>query len=285
MTWLLLSLASALSWSLADVFAKKALQRASAVRVAWVRTAFALPVLGAVALTTGITRPGPAFWSTLAAAVPLEIAAALLYQWALRLSPLGLTAPYLAFTPAFLVFTGRWILGEVPAAPAYGGIALVCAGGYLLHLEPGMGWLDPVRALGRERGSVLMLAVAALYSVTAALGKVAVLASDPVTFGLVYYGILTACLTPWAVVREGGRSGRAWLLTLGLVGLFSAVMILAHFSAIRLAPASYMIAVKRTSVIWSILLGGVVFSERGWRRRLLGGAVMVAGVGLIAASF
>ncbi|WP_025324418.1 DMT family transporter [Deferrisoma camini] len=284
MTWLLLSLASALSWSLADVFAKQALQRASAVRVAWVRTAFALPVLGAVALATGITRPVPAFWPTLAAAVPLEIAAALLYQWALRLSPLGLTAPYLAFTPAFLVFTGRWILGEVPAAPAYGGIALVCAGGYLLHLEPGMGWLDPVRALGRERGSVLMLAVAALYSVTAALGKVAVLASDPVTFGLVYYGILTACLTPWAV-RGAGRPGRSRPLTLGLVGLFSAAMILAHFSAIRLAPASYMIAVKRTSVIWSILLGGVVFSERGWRRRLLGGAVMVAGVGLIAASF
>ncbi|NOY45636.1 MAG: EamA family transporter [Deltaproteobacteria bacterium] len=284
MTWLFLSLASALSWSLADVFAKKALQRASAVRVAWVRTAFALPVLTAVALGTGITRPGPGFWPALAAAVPLEIAAALLYQWALRLSPLGLTAPYLAFTPAFLVFTGRWILGEVPAIPAYGGIALVCVGGYLLHLEPGMGWLDPVRALDRERGSVLMLAVAALYSVTAALGKVAVLASDPVTFGVVYYGILTGCLTPWAV-RGAGRPRRSRPLTLGLVGLFSAAMILAHFSAIRLAPASYMIAVKRTSVLWSILLGGVVFSEHGWRRRLLGGTVMVAGVGLIAASF
>lgn len=284
MTWAALSLASALAWSLADLFAKRALATLPPVRVAWVRTALALPVLAAVALGTGVTRPDGVFWAAFACALPLEIAAALLYQHALRASPLGLAAPYLAFTPAFLVFTGRWILGEVPAGPAYLGIGFVCLGGYLLHLEPGLGWAEPLRALARERGSRLMLAVAALYSVTSALGKIAVVHSDPVTFGLLYYAALTLCLTPWAL-RPGKGGAPRWSPDLLGVGVFSALMILAHFAAIRIAPASYMIALKRTSVLWSILLGGTLLRETGWRRRLAAGAVMVAGVGLIAGSF
>ncbi len=281
MNWVVLSLASALSWALADLFAKQVLERAAEVHVAWVRSAFALPVLAAAVLVWGWTPPAPGFWPVVGAAIPLEVAATLLYQRALRLSPLGLTAPYLAFTPVFLVFTGWWILGEAPSARAAVGIGLVCAGGYLLHLEPGMPWNGPLRALRRERGSVLMLGVAGLYSLTAALGKVAVLRCDPQSFALIYYAMLTACLTPlaWCAGRprpEGG-TGR-----LAAVGVFMAVMILTHFAAIRVAPASYMVAIKRTSLLWAIAFGVVFLGERRAPGRLVGGTLMVAGVFLIA---
>ena len=283
MNWIVLSLVSALSWALADLFAKRALERAPAVHVAWVRSAFSLPVLAAAVLLWGWSPPGPGFWPVVGAALPLEVVAALLYQKALQISPLGLTAPYLAFTPVFLVLTGWWILGEVPSALAGLGIGLVCAGGYLLHLEPGMSWAGPLRALGRERGSLIMLGVAGIYSLTAALGKKAVVLTDPQSFALIYYGLLTAALTPlaWRTGRPGPRVSDA---RLAAVGVFMAAMILAHFAAIRVAPASYMVALKRTSLLWSIAFGAAFLGESGGARRLLGGTLMVAGVFLIASS-
>ncbi|MBE0618914.1 MAG: EamA/RhaT family transporter, partial [Proteobacteria bacterium] len=190
---------------------------------------------------------------------------------------------YLAFTPAFLAFTGRWILGEAPNPLAYLGIALVTAGGYGIQLAPGMGPLGPLRALLRERGSLLMLVVALLYSVTSALGKVAVLASAPPTFALTYYAALTLALAPWAVPALRGCGGQ-WMKPALPVGLSGAAMVLFHFSAIRLAPASYMIAVKRSSLLWSILLGRFVLGEANLARRLAGGAVLLAGVAVLAAS-
>ncbi len=283
MNWVALSLFSALSWALADLFAKQVLRRAPEVHVAWVRSAFALPVLAGAVLVWGWTPPDAGFWPVVGAALPLEVAATLLYQRALRLSPLGLTAPYLAFTPVFLVFTGWWLLGEAPSVSAGAGIGLVCIGGYLLHLEPGMRWTGPLRALLRERGSLLMLGVSGIYSLTAALGKKAVLLSDPQSFALVYYAILTAVLTPlaWRAgrPRPGAATGR-----LAAVGVFMSAMILAHFAAIRVAPASYMVALKRTSLLWSILFGAVFLGESGGAGRLLGGVLMVAGVFLIAAA-
>lgn len=283
MTWVALALGSALSLSLTDLFAKKAVASLPVVAVAWVRFAFPLPLLAAAVLVWGWTPPGTRFWWAMALALPLEILAALLYQKALQLSPLGLTAPYLAFTPAFLLFTGQRILGEAPHALAYLGIALVTAGGYGIQLAPGMGPLDPLRALWRERGSVLMLAVALLYSVTAALGKVAVLDSSPATFALAYYFALTVALAPWALPSLRALRGRPAARVLP-VGLFGAAMILFHFSAIRLVPASYMIAVKRSSLLWSILLGRFVLGEAHVGRRLAGGAVLLAGVGVLAAA-
>ena len=283
MMWFLLSLTSAASQSLTDLFSKKALVSAPVPLVAWVRVAFPLPILAAIAVADGWTQPHGAFWLAVGCAIPLEILAALLYQRALQLSPLGLTAPYLAFTPAFLVFTGRWILGEAPTPAALMGIGLIVFGGYLVQLAPGMGPLDPLRALIRERGSLLMLAVSFLYSITSALGKIAVLNSGPTTFAFLYYLLITVLLAPKAVpgVARLGRREMAFLLP---ISLFGSAMILTHFLAIRVAPASYMVAVKRTSLLWSILLGRFFLNEDPLRLRLLGGSVMLAGAFALAVS-
>jgi drug/metabolite transporter (DMT)-like permease len=281
-TWLLLALGSAISLSLTDLFAKRALGSLPVTTVAWVRFAFPLPILVAAMAAGGWVWPRGGFWAAMLCALPLEILASLLYQKALQLSPLGLTAPYLAFTPAFLAFTGRWILGEVPSSHACVGIALVTLGGYWIQLTPGTGPMEPLRALVRERGSVLMLVVAFLYSFTAALGKVAVVQSNPQTFAAVYYTVLTVLMGPWAAHSLRRRTPRPGLAKVLPVGIFGASMILCHYTAIRLAPASYMIAVKRTSLLWSILLGRFALGEGNLTRRLAGGALMLAGVGVLA---
>jgi len=61
-------------------------------------------------------------------------------------------------------------------------------------------------------------------------------------------------------------------------------MILFHFAAIRVAPASYMIAVKRSSLLWSVLLGHAALGEGNLVRRLAASALMLGGIALLAVS-
>ena len=55
-------------------------------------------------------------------------------------------------------------------------------------------------------------------------------------------------------------------------------MMLCHLNAIVLVEASYMIAVKRCSLLFAIMYGRLIFKEMGFRERISGGLVMIAGI-------
>ena len=228
------------------------------------------------------------FWKTLAILLPLETLALILYMEALRVSPLSLTVPFLAFTPAFIILTGAVILGEKLSSQGIFGIMLIVAGSYSLHLKQVKAGISaPFKAIFQERGSVLMLAVALIYAVTSVLGKLAILHSSPFFFATFYFmvhGVFASTVLalffkvrPWMVVRKSPKG-------VLLVGLSQSLMVITHMWAISLAPAAYMIAVKRLSVLFGVLMGCVFFKEEGLGSRLVGAALMVAGVLLIALS-
>jgi uncharacterized membrane protein len=60
-----------------------------------------------------------------------------------------------------------------------------------------------------------------------------------------------------------------------------AIMIVTHLKAISLVEVSYMISVKRLSLIIGVIYGAVFFKETNIKERLLGSAIMVTGVVLI----
>ena len=55
-----------------------------------------------------------------------------------------------------------------------------------------------------------------------------------------------------------------------------------QFNAIRESLVAYVVALKRTGIVWSVLFGYWLFGEKGLGGRLAGVILMVAGVGLIA---
>jgi uncharacterized membrane protein len=59
-------------------------------------------------------------------------------------------------------------------------------------------------------------------------------------------------------------------------------MVVAHFYAIGQVEAAYMIATKRTSLLFGILYGAWLFKEQGLSKNMAAGGLMVAGVYLIA---
>lgn len=230
-----------------------------------------------------------AFWGWVLALVPLEMAAMLLYMRAIRDHPLALTLPYLAFTPVFVILTGFVLLGERVSAAGAGGILLVVAGTWLLNAGHARGndwrtWLAPLGAIVHEPGARMMLAVALLYSLTSAMGKGALRYMAPEDFGAFYFVLLGAAAVMLFALPAPGILLRIWRRPWAVVTVaaLSAVMVYTHFLAIQQVEVAYMIAVKRTSLLFGILYGALLFREANLAGHALAGAIMLAGVFLIA---
>lgn len=289
MYWLALTLLCAFFLASSDAAAKRSLQGASGLELILVRLSLPGLLLAPWLFLYDLPSLPAVFWGWLALLTPLEILAMWLYVRAIRDYPLALTLPYLAFTPVLVVVTGRLILDERISTVGLFGILLVVAGSWLLNFEPG-GRLSaarlvaPLRAIVTNPGSRMMLVTAALYAMTSVGGKAAMQWLPPEPFGMLYFGlvggvtlILVTAARPGAlrVVRHGP-------LMVFVVGGLMALMVLTHFMALAEVEAAYMIAVKRTSLLFGMAYGAWLFGERHLGRHLVAGAMMVAGVAVIA---
>ncbi len=288
MHWFPLTLLCAFSLATADALTKRHLEGWSGRALTVVRFAWTGLWLVPLLLLQPWPDPPLAFWGWVAALVPLEILAMALYMRAIVIAPLAHTLPYLAFTPVFVTVVGEWVLGERIPPLGLLGVGLVTLGAYLLNIEhlraPG-GWalLGPWRAILRERGPRLMLALAVIYAVTSVLGKGAVRLVPPLWFGPFYFVLLGAVVLLVLRPREGLQAVAAHRPWAGAaVGLAMAVMVVTHFLSVDRVEVAYMIAVKRTSLLFGILYGWWWFGERHLARHLSAGAVMVAGVAILA---
>jgi len=288
MTWVLLALGAALLAALMDAVAKATVRVASPWVVAWAPYLFGAPFLLLLLLSGSPWKtPGTPYFVATALALPLEIVAVFLYIHAIHRSPLSLTIPFLALTPVFTMPVSYVLVGEKPGPAGAAGVVLVTVGAYALNIQArGTGWLGPFRAIAREPGSRMMIGVAILFSLTSALGKIAVVNSSPVFFGATYSALLLVTVGAVASRFSPDILGtvRAHLVPLVAIGALYAAMAICHFKAIALAPVAYMIALKRTSILFAVILGRVFFGERGLRHRLLGAALMLAGAALITLS-
>jgi len=288
MVWLALSLLSAFSLASADAATKRWLSGYSGAELVLVRFVFVGLILMPWVLTSPWPELPPAFWAWIAGLLPLEIGAMWLYMVAIRDSPLYLTLPYLAFTPVFTVVTGNLLLGETVSYLGLLGILLIVVGSYLLNIERAVGghgwaWLAPLAGLVRERGSRLMLGVAALYSLTSVGGKGAMQYTSPTFFGPFYFSLVAlTTVATFAILQRGAftRLARRPRIHL-LVGALMAAMVMTHFLAIDRVEVAYMIAVKRTSLLFGMVYGALLFGEERLRQHLGAGALMVIGVFLL----
>lgn len=282
MTWVLFALTTALSLSTADALSKRALRSTDDLVIVWVREGYALPFLALAFLFVPVPELDAPFWLTVASLVPLEIISLVLYIKAIRLSPLSLTIPFLALSPVFIMFIAFAFLGELPDRSGIIGILLITAGAYTLNASASKnGILGPLKAIVNEPGSLMMLVVAVIYSVTSTLGKVAVQHSSPVFFGFFYPFTLTVVLTAYLGVK--GKLGGVFSkpATFIPIGLCTSAMVLTHFIAISMTQVAYMIAVKRMSLVFSVVYGWLLFKEEKIKERLLGSALMLAGMVMI----
>jgi len=279
MSWVIYALITAFSIATADAISKKALVRSNEYVIAWVRQGYSLPFLVVAFFIIDIPPLDNTFWLTLLIVIPLDVTAIILYIKAISISPLSLTIPFIALSPVFVIITAFVILGELPDISGLIGILLIVTGAYLLNVRATRhGVLGPIMAIKREKGSVLMIIVALIFSFTSTLGKVAVMHSSPLFFGAFYPFILTFIFT----IITGFKGQLSGIISRPLIflgiGFCMAVMMLSHYLAISLTDVAYMISVKRCSLLFSVIYGWVLFREISISERLIGSVLMIAGV-------
>lgn len=284
MNWSLLSLLCAFFAASADALCKKTLVTCNEYLVAWVRVGFAAPFLLLLLPFTEIPKLDAYFFLAVLILLPLEITALILYMKAIKSSPLSLTLPFLALSPIFMIFTSNLMLGERLDKFGIIGILITATGAYLLHVNTTkQGILEPFKAIRRERGSMYMIIVAFIFSITSNLGKMAILHSSPLFFAATYVPILSTVLFPVLLWKNHGKIKQLFSrpTIFSLIGLAIAFATITHFFAVNIAQVPYVISVKRTSLLFGIMYGAIWFKETHIRERFIGGIIMIIGVSII----
>lgn len=139
-------------------------------------------------------------------------------------------------------------------------LRLCCGGGGTL-----MGSVTaPLRALVMEEGSILMLSVAALWSLTSSLDKVgSQMASSFMVFAAVQRLCMAAPIVLYLVVsRPSCFLKMAQNLPIVVATSISELLVIICFlKSLETLLVSYAVAAKRSGIVVSVLVGALVFKE------------------------
>ncbi len=108
------------------------------------------------------------------------------------------------------------------------------------------------------------------------------LKASPLSLSLPFLSLTPVALrlrgkTPPVSAREVTASAKAMLIP----GLVTSLSVVSHTLAMSMTQVAYMIALKRTSLLFGVLYGYFVFKEGNIRERFLGAALMFSGFVLV----
>ena len=178
-------------------------------------------------------------------------------------------------------------LGEIPPPIKFFGVLLIVIGSYLLNVSAiSGGIIKPFARLLKDQGVLYFLLATLIWSVTPIFQKKAIFETSPqiplfASFtGAIFVAII---LAPFAFKSAIGYANKIpklakWFLIFATGGAFAQY---AAFAAFSLANLAYVTPVLRLSGVFTIILAGKVLKEKNIGERLIGAAVMLAGVLII----
>ena len=285
---------SALFEALRNVSGKMGLKDMDEYLVTWAFGFFALPFLVFPYLFISIPSLGNQYWIALISDGILNVIATILQLKAMKHSDLSLVIPLTSFTPLFLLIMAPLILGQYPTFLGIIGVILIVIGSYILNIKrrilttqrKNSDYLDPFKAMVKEKGPKLMLIAAFLLSITSSIDKIGISNSSPLFWAVSVHVFTSVTLAP-VLIHEFHNHTKLTGMDIKLlfaVGIFSALSLVTQYIAITALLVPYVIAIKRTSAIISVLFGYLIFKEKGIKGRLAGSVVMVIGVIFIVLS-
>lgn len=281
-----LVLACSVAWSLLDLLRKRLMGAGIAPMPLLVLLAAGqLPVLALWAASHANHYFDAGYFLPGLGSVALNILANIAFLEAMRIAPLSLTVPLLSLTPVFTTALAVPILGQVPTTRQVAGIVLVVVGALALQAGDGPVGMGFWRRVAHERGSLLMLLVAAGWSLSMPLDRLALdHASPPIHALALNAGVAVGVLGLLAVrgrLAELGDVRRRPLLMVATL-LVAAAAVGLQLLAILDVPVGVVETVKRgLGSGMALLLGRLVFGERITPRAILAVAVMSSGVAMI----
>jgi drug/metabolite transporter (DMT)-like permease len=263
----------------------------------WLQCGFSLALLSVSAPWVPWASLPIGVWGLLALTGPTH---ALYLYWmghAFERGDLSLVYPIARSTPAFLPLIAVPLFGESLHPLGAAGIAVVVGGMWLVHL-PRAGAVSGPAAHADFAGSAarfayLTLAATIAYSLfdKAAMAKLAASAwPSPLPRALAYSFLLylahALAFTPLVLRARGGAAlrdvARGDLVRAAGAGAMSVVGYALILRALETSLVSYVVAVRQSSVLFTVALSALWLRERPGRPRVIGACATVLGVGLIA---
>ena len=211
---------------------------------------------------------------------------------------LSLVYPIVRSTPAFLPLLAVPLLGERISVVAALGIAVVVGGIWTMH---GQAAAEPSREGSARRvlrspgtGFAALALLATLFYSLLDKHNMAVFAAadwdEPLPRAVAYFFLLyvaaATVFLPLALRRlPRGALAATWRLRARHLGLAALAGLAGYgliLEAFRSAPASYVVAVRQTSVVFALVIAVALLGERPTRARILGALATLLGVVLIA---
>lgn len=206
----------------------------------------------------------------------------LFFLGALKVSQLGLTIPFLSFSPLFVMLFAWLVLGETPSWQACVGLSVVTFGAYALNPSRTVkGKTDEQSAFAK--GAALMTLTAVSWSAAAAFDKAAMEYATPLTHLtclLISSAVILGMLAKFKSRSPETKTTHKWVLP--LVCLVMCCALALQLGAYHFWQVAYVETTKRAlGLIGAVTVGYFVFKEGHIKQRLGAVSLMSLGVGLV----
>ena len=253
--------------------------------LSWALRFFAIPPIVLGLLVFGLPKINSGLVLALSFSAPAGVLATVLYMKAIKASDLSIISPISGISPVLVLMSSSFIVGEIPSILGVVGVMVTTAGIYVLKVhEVSSGFSEPFKAVLREPGSKFMISMLLIYAVTAPVDKIGVEASSPVFYTFVLHLGQLILLTPLMMYKNSDwkasiqRNRKEIMAIGGLSGLSS----IAQMTALTYTLVVYVVSIKRSGILLSVLAGHFIYDEKNLMERVSGSIIILLGLLLIA---
>jgi drug/metabolite transporter (DMT)-like permease len=234
----------------------------------------------------GININSNSFWLVLFLAILVDGIGSIGYVEALQISGVTHTVPLLSLTPLFVLLTGLFV-NEIPTPMASLAVFLIVIGVYTLNISKNKeGFFEPFLFIFKEKGTLLMFIVAIVFSLNAVLFKLGIEYSDLIT---TMFLVVVGELVLYSIYNTIKKNHVVSIIKKKPKLLFgSALFVVVGNYALGFGynylDVSFMIALKRLTILFSTIFGIIFLKEKNIKEKIIGSIIIVSGVILLALS-
>jgi uncharacterized membrane protein len=174
------------------------------------------------------------------------------------------------------------MVNEFPSFLGLAGMLLIVIGAYWLNISKAKeSFLEPFKLLIRNKAPRYILIAAIIYSITSNLTKIGVKLTNPGFFSFSSYLIISLFFTPFIIKNIREVHLKKNIKNLIIIGIANGMMMIAVTVALTQGIVPYVISLKRTNALFTVLYGLFMFKEKGIKNSVIATLLMVIGVIII----
>ena len=285
--WFPFALSFALVTSITIILAKKVMTGMNEYLYLFLSGLFTIPVLFFIIIRFyTIPNIDQTFWINTLISTILNVFAGIFAYKAIKIGEISLVSPISAFNPIFTAIISLLTLNEKISLQGWLGIILICIGAYSLQKTKSTSLLEPIKLFFSNQAIRLSLIAYFLWALTPIFQKVSIMHTDPQVppFASFIGMIGTTIIYSGPALKFSGQIldlTKKYFRFFILIAILSGIGQAVAFMAFSLTSLGLATAVFKLSMIFSVILGWLLFKEHNIKERLLGSTLMLVGVILL----